>query len=366
MMEDVRRWVVGWASLAGCALALGCSHTAAPSPTPASAPAAVAVARSSSGGSDIYVSAAIGPPEIIALWSLYGVALVDAAEQAGHPDFSGELKARSDLADRWKMTRARTRVGDPYLDTLAEVRDAGFMAEYVLAFLARQGWTISGEELARLNVAGFTAWMAQHLPKSHEPETRVTFHLKAPVRPAPTPGAHIIGAEQIDVQRMSCAQIAPAIDRAVTDWDREAKTLTAVPLSVTSRALILPSLAVLARDDRALRDGVVLASGLVAEVMFDAGFCAVDREAWADAERLLRQTIGVAPMSAKARGELVQTLIMEKKLDDADAELDRAIAISDSVCQTAILWRKRGFILFDRRKMVESVGSPGTELEFAL
>ena len=236
-------------------------------------------------------------------------------------------------------------MGDPYLDTLAEVRDAGFMAEYVLAFLARQGWTISGEELARLNVAGFTAWMAQHLPKSHEPETRVTFHLKAPVRPAPTPGAHIIGAEQIDVQRMSCAQIAPAIDRAVTDWDREAKTLTAVPLSVTSRALILPSLAVLARDDRALRDGVVLASGLVAEVMFDAGFCAVDREAWADAERLLRQTIGVAPMSAKARGELVQTLIMEKKLDDADAELDRAIAISDSVCQTAILWRKRGFIL---------------------
>jgi len=98
--------------------------------------------------------------------------------------------------------------------------------------------------------------------------------------------------------------------------------------------------------------------------MFDAGFCEVDRGAWADAETLLREALAVSPASTGARGELVQALIMQQKLDAADAELERAIATSDSVCQTAILWRKRGYILFDRRKLVDSYRAYAKSLEF--
>ena len=108
----------------------------------------------------------------------------------------------------------------------------------------------------------------------------------------------------------------------------------------------------------------MFASSAVIEIVFYAGFCAVDREAWSDGERLLRQAIALAPLSAKAHSELVQTLIMQQRLDEADAELERAIAVSDSVCQTAILWRKRGYILFDRRKMVEAYRAYAKSLEF--
>jgi hypothetical protein len=54
---------------------------------------------------------------------------------------------------------------------------------------------------------------------------------------------------------------------------------------------------------------------------------------------------------------------MQQKLDAADAELERAIATSDSVCQTAILWRKRGYILFDRHKLVDSYRAYARSLE---
>ena len=55
---------------------------------------------------------------------------------------------------------------------------------------------------------------------------------------------------------------------------------------------------------------------------------------------------------------------MQQKLDAADTELERAIATSDSVCQTAILWRKRGYILFDRHKLVEAYRAYAKSLEF--
>jgi hypothetical protein len=356
----VRKWIARSLTITFATLA-GCGHTTvgpAPTGTPPTAPAA-----SVGGHGQIFVSADIGPPEIIALWSVYGLALADAAQKAGHDDFAGEVRARTVLADRWKESRTTARVHDPYLDTLADVRDAGFMSEYVLAFLTRQGWTVTGGDLSKLNITGFTTWAAQHLPRSHEAVTRVKIQLGAPARPTPIPGANLIAAGEVDPHHKSCAELRPLIDRAMDDWDRETKTLAALPLSVSARTQILPSLEVLARDPRARREGVVFASSAVIEIIFDAGFCAVDRGGWSDGERLLRQAIAIAPMSAKAHSELVQALIMQQKLDEADAELERAIAVSDSVCQTAILWRKRGYILFERREMVEAYRAYAKSLE---
>jgi tetratricopeptide (TPR) repeat protein len=347
------------AAVACWALASGCAHTAAPPPAglPSGAP-------DTGGDGDGAVSTDIGPPEIIALWESYGLAFAAAAQRLGHDDFAVELAARAALADGWKKERATTTARDPYLDTLLAVREAGFLPEYVLAFLTREGWTISGDDLQKLNVDGFLGWAAGHLDKSHEAVTRVKLHLKAPARPLVVPGRNLARAEEIDPQHRGCDDLRRIIEPARAEWNRQASTLAAAPLSVSSRVEILPSLKELAALPRARREGVVFVSSLVLQVMFDAGFCAVDRGAWADAETLLREAIAVSPASTGSRGELVQALIMQQKLDAADAELERAIATSDSVCQTAILWRKRGYILFDRHKLVDAYRAYAKSLEF--
>jgi tetratricopeptide (TPR) repeat protein len=354
----VRSGIAGLAAVACGAVASACAHPGAPPPaaSPSAPPAA-------GGNGDVYVSSDVGPPEILALWGSYGIALATAAEKLGHDDFSAELEARTFLADAWKNGRATTAARDPYLDTLLAVRDAGFMPEYVLAFLTREGWTISGDTLVKLNIDGFTAWAAAHLDRSHEAVTRVRVDLKPPVRPLVVPGRNLVRAGEADPQRKSCAELGPIIDRALGDWNRQAAALAAAPLSVAARGQILPSLRELAGVPRARRDGVVFVSSQVLQVMFAAGFCAVDRNAWTDAETLLREAVAVSPASTGTRSELVQALIMQQKLDAADAELERAIATSDSVCQTAILWRKRGYILFDRHKLVDSYRAYARSLE---
>jgi len=344
----------------------GCGHTAA-GPSPAGAPSPSPAAAAGAGDSQIVVSADLGSPDLIALWSVYGVALADAAEKAGRADYAGEVSARALLADRWKELRTEKQLEkqlhDPYLDQLAEVRDAGFIGEYVLAFLARPGWTVSGDELARLNAAAFKRWAAGHLPKDHRAVTAATVRL-GNLPPMPIPGSHLPSTTDVNPAETPCANLQPAIDRAVADWDREARALIPVALSIQLAEQTLPSLEQLSRDPRARRDGVVLVSPAALEILFDAGFCAVDRGDWPTAEKMLRRAVELSPASANVRGELVQTLIMQKRPDEADSQLEIALASSDSPCQTAMLWRKRAYILFDRGKLVDSYRAYARSLEF--
>src|SRR5215831_8756635 len=115
----------------------GCAERAAAPPP--------AAAAGSPGPGQMYVSADIGPPEVIADWTGYGMKVTVGAENAGHYDFATELEARTFLADSWKRDRTKTDRHDAYLDALVAVQDAGFMPEYVLAYLTHEGWTISGE-----------------------------------------------------------------------------------------------------------------------------------------------------------------------------------------------------------------------------
>jgi tetratricopeptide (TPR) repeat protein len=342
----------------------GCGHTTAgPTPAGASAPSPAAASAAVAGDSQIVVSADLGSPDLIALWSVYGIALADAAEKLGRADYAGEASARALLADRWKELRAEKQLHDPYLDRLAEVRDAGFIGEYVLAYLARPGWTVSGDELARLNAAAFKTWAATHLAKDHRALTAVTVRLRG-LPPAPIPGGHLPTTTELNPAETPCAHLQPAIDRAVADWDREAGALPSVALSIQLAEQTLPSLERLSRDPRARRDGVVFVSPSALEILFDAGFCAVDRQDWPTAEKMLRRAVDLSPASANVRGELVQTLIMQKRPDEADSQLEVALSFSDSPCQTAMLWRKRGYILFDRGKLVDSYRAYAHSLEF--
>jgi len=340
----------------------GCGHTQV-SPAPAGPPSSPPAAAAGGADGQIVVAADLGSPELIALWSAYGVALADAADRAGRADYAGEASARALLADRWKEVRAEKQLHDPYLDQLAQVRDAGFIGEYVLAYLAHPGWTVSGDELARLNAAAFKVWAATHLPGGHRALTAATVRLRG-LLPASIPGGHLPTTTEINPAETPCANLQPAIDRAVADWDREARALPAVPLSIELAAQTLPSLDRLSRDPRARRDGVVFVSPAALEILFDAGFCAVDRSDWPTAEKMLRRAVELSPANANVRGELVQTLIMEKRPDEADGQLETALAFSDSPCQTAMLWRKRAYILFDRGKLVDSYRAYARSLEF--
>ena len=343
---------------------VGCGHTQV-GPTPAGAPGLSPQPAAASGGGDsqIVVSADVGSPELIALWSVYGLALADAAEKAGRADYAAEASARALLADRWKELRAEKQLHDAYLDQLAEVRDAGFIGEYVLAYLARPGWTVSGDELARLNAAAFKAWAATHLPKDHRALTAATVRLRG-LSPMAIPGSHLPTTNEINPAETPCANLQGAIERAVADWDREVHALPSVALSVELAEQTLPSLERLSRDPRARRDGVVFVSPSALEILFAAGFCAVDRSDWPTAEKMLRRAVELSPANANVRGELVQTLIMQKRPDEADSQLEIALAFSDSPCQTAMLWRKRAYILFDRGKLVDSYRAYARSLEF--
>jgi tetratricopeptide (TPR) repeat protein len=360
----VSKWIARSLTVTFAALA-GCGHTTVgPAPAGAMAPSPAVV--SGGGDSQIVVSADLGSPDLIALWSAYGVSLADAAEKIGRADYTGEVSARALLADRWKELRAEKqleKMHDPYLDQLAEVRDAGFIGEYVLAFLAHPGWTVSGDELARLNAAAFRTWEAGHLPKDHRAVTGATVRLRG-LPPTPIPGSHLPSPTDLNPAETPCANLQPAIDRAVADWDREARALPSVPLSIEVAEQTLPSLDQLSRDPRARRDGIVFVSPAALEILFDAGFCAVDRSDWPTAEKMLRRAVELSPANANVRGELVQTLIMEKRPDEADSQLQTALAFSDSPCQTAMLWRKRAYILFDRGKLVDAYRAYARSLEF--
>ncbi len=369
----MRRRIAGSLSVAAAAGAVllvtlvafaGCGHTPA---TATAAPVASTVgapAPTSNDGGQVVVAADVGSPDLIALWSVYGIALGDAAEKAGRDDYAGEVAARALLADRWKRAPgSEKQLHDAYLDRLLEVRDAGFIGEYVLAFLARPGWTISGSELARLNFTAFKAWAAGHLPQDHRAIVPVTIRLRG-LSPAPVPGSRLTSGPTLNLAQTPCATLQSAIDRAVADWDAEARALVPVPLSVQTAQQRLPALALLAGDQRARRDGVVFVSPRAVEILFDAGFCAVDRADWPAAERLLRRAVELSPASVNVRGELVQTLIMEKRPDDADRELDVALSFADSPCEAARLWRKRGYILFDRGKLVDSYRAYARSLDF--
>lgn len=77
-----------------------------------------------------------------------------------------ELSARSLLVDSW--LEKREAPGDEYLDTLLNVRDEGFLDEYVVHYFGRREWQVP----ASVDVVAFQRWRRQHL-RGHRPVTRI-------------------------------------------------------------------------------------------------------------------------------------------------------------------------------------------------
>ncbi len=80
--------------------------------------------------------------------------------------FECELGAREHLLEAWSELGGGSR--DTYLDTLADVHEAGFLDEYVWEYLRRPSWTAP----AALDEGSFDAWRRRHL-RGHDPQTRL-------------------------------------------------------------------------------------------------------------------------------------------------------------------------------------------------
>lgn len=92
-----------------------------------------------------------------------------------------EFTARMHLLEAWEEKRQRLPgLEDRYLDQLLAVRDAGFLDEYTVYFLAADGWQVPAE----VDVAAFRQWRRLHL-RRHRPVTRIVGYWTFSGRPDP-------------------------------------------------------------------------------------------------------------------------------------------------------------------------------------
>ncbi len=84
--------------------------------------------------------------------------------------FDCEFTARRHLIDAWEEKTVKNQlITDEYLNTLGEVRLAGFLAEYTSHYFGRGDWQLP-EGLRRDE---FREWRRQNL-RDHRPQTRIT------------------------------------------------------------------------------------------------------------------------------------------------------------------------------------------------
>ena len=83
--------------------------------------------------------------------------------------FECEFKARRHLANAWQEKQAQSHgLIDNYLDTLSNVQDAGFLAEYVVRFFGKAHWELPDG----LRVDDFRDWQRENL-RGHKAETHI-------------------------------------------------------------------------------------------------------------------------------------------------------------------------------------------------
>ena len=88
---------------------------------------------------------------------------------ARNSSYGCEYTARRHLVEAWEMQRAEhPSARDAYLDELLEVRDAGYLDEYVVRYFGKRHWQVPVE----VQIDRFKAWQRQNL-RGHKPVTRI-------------------------------------------------------------------------------------------------------------------------------------------------------------------------------------------------
>jgi tetratricopeptide (TPR) repeat protein len=302
-------------------------------------------------------------------WLAYGIAKLALLEKAGAPprkavtDFDSEVEARTVMLAVWTNIRAKDGGKDAYLDLLLTIQRAGFLREYVVAAVARPGWTISGKELASLRVADYLTWADDHVPNHNVPNMVEVESRTIPQNPRVF-GDSLPPPEGLSPERVPCGQSLSRLTQARQDWLREARLLVSAPLAAANRQQFLALVGWAAEHAVDYPNGVVWVSPKAYKISFFAGFCAVESADHSAALAALRSAKALLPVSPEARLEIVQTLTVSKQIDAALEELDASMQLPTGKCMKGVAWRKRGFLLFEQGKLKESYQAYQKSLEF--
>lgn len=84
-------------------------------------------------------------------------------------DYGCEFSARMLLVDTWeRKLEQNPEIRDDYLETLAAIREAGFLDEYTVLYFGDDVWQVPIE----VNVDEFISWQREHFA-GHRPQKRV-------------------------------------------------------------------------------------------------------------------------------------------------------------------------------------------------
>jgi tetratricopeptide (TPR) repeat protein len=298
--------------------------------------------------------------DALGAWIVYGARkakLFEARSGRVHnrstDDFALELGARAALAEVWREQRVQADKPNPYLDLLVDLQQAGFLDEYVVAFLAKPGWTVPGDALAAFDLGGFTSWRASRLA-GHQPVTLVAVEPQSGRRWPDNPGAGLPSANELVPKKVPCASSVPRMSEALAGWAREEASLDGAPLAAATREEFARLLDWARAQPEYQRRGVTWVSPSPADLQFLVGFCAVERQDLAEASRALGESVRLNPLAPGTRLELSHVLVLQKKFDEADRQIDGVLATTQERCELARAWRRRGYILVERGRLEEA------------
>jgi len=334
--------------------------------------AAACASRATGGGAGTPAPAAdhavvnVGPEAVaqggqaLAAWILYGATRAKLFEarlgrfhnQSGD-DYALELGARAAMAGFWSEQRARADRPNAYLDLLVDLQQAGFLDEYVLAFFARPGWTVPGQALATFDLGGFTSWRGKRLD-GHQPVTLVAVEPESGRHVPESPGAGLPSANDLAPKKVPCARSVPRMTEALASWAREEAALDGAPLAAATREEFARLIDWARSQPQYQRRGVTWVSPTPADLQFLIGFCAVERQDLTEASRALGESVRLNPLAPGTRLELSHVLVLQKKLDEADRQIDGVLATTQERCELARAWRRRGYILVERGRLEEA------------
>jgi tetratricopeptide (TPR) repeat protein len=304
-----------------------------------------------------------------AAWLAYGITKVALLEKSGVPprksvtDFDSEVQARELMIGVWNESREKDGGKDTYLDLLARIKAANFLAEYVLAAFARPGWTIPGKALASLRLADYFTWAETHVPR-HQALTLVeVVSRKIPQHPRVL-GDFLPRPESLSPDEVPCAESSERLTRAHQAWRTASASLKAAPMAAANREQFVSLLRFATEHATDYPNGVVWVSPKAYRIAFFAGFCAVDRADYPAAASMLRSAKALVPLSAEPRLEIVQLLANTRQLAAAMEELDAALQLRMGKCMQGVAWRKRGFVLFELGKLKDAYQAYQKSLEF--
>jgi tetratricopeptide (TPR) repeat protein len=295
----------------------------------------------------VSVDPALAKP-VGAAWLGYALTLVIQQTAAKKGDtafdpFGAEVAARTAAVGIWKESRKDEH--DAYLDALTAVFDAGFMNEYVIVYSVAPGWRLSADRLRALRLDAFLAWRQQTIA-GHRVET----HARAGIASVVAPGAGML--DGVVFHTLADCAVGAELRSRLASW--EASPQVEAPLHVANRDQLVEILLTESLRAPLLARGVVWVAPALARAYTYAASCAVEGHELGVAEVLLRKLIKLAPRDDFGPTELAHVLVATQRYDDAVAIIDQTLATTRDRCHQAILWRKRGYIFFERKSWSEA------------